>query len=53
MDVTVRLSVFIPFCIGIQIIWTGMSDLLGSVTHLEKVRSMHNKVRAMHKSPPL
>jgi len=30
-DITVRLSAFILFCLGIQIIWTGASDLLGSV----------------------
>ena len=27
-DIAVRLSAFILFCIGVQIIWTGMSDLL-------------------------
>ena len=30
-DIAVRLSAFILFCIGIQIIWTGVSDLLGSL----------------------
>ena len=30
-DIAVRLSAFILFCLGIQIIWTGASDLLGSV----------------------
>jgi multiple antibiotic resistance protein len=30
-DVTARLSAFILFCLGIQIIWTGASDLLASV----------------------
>jgi multiple antibiotic resistance protein len=30
-DITVRLSAFILFCLGIQIIWTGASDLLRSV----------------------
>jgi multiple antibiotic resistance protein len=30
-DIAVRLSAFILFCLGVQIIWTGASDLLGSV----------------------
>ena len=30
-DIAVRLSAFILFCLGIQIIWTGTNDLLGSV----------------------
>ena len=30
-DIAVRLSAFILFCLGIQIIWTGASDLLASV----------------------
>jgi multiple antibiotic resistance protein len=30
-DIMVRLSAFILFCIGIQIIWSGASDLIGSV----------------------
>jgi multiple antibiotic resistance protein len=30
-DVAVRLSAFILFCLGVQIIWTGASDLLASV----------------------
>jgi multiple antibiotic resistance protein len=30
-DIAVRLSAFILFCLGIQIIWTGASELLGSV----------------------
>ena len=30
-DIAVRLSAFILFCLGIQIIWTGASDLLVSV----------------------
>ncbi|MBR0695530.1 MarC family protein [Bradyrhizobium lablabi] len=30
-DIAVRLSAFILFCLGIQILWTGASDLLGSV----------------------
>lgn len=30
-DIAVRLSAFILFCLGIQIIWTGASDLLTSV----------------------
>jgi multiple antibiotic resistance protein len=30
-NIAVRLSAFILFCLGIQIIWTGASDLLGSV----------------------
>jgi multiple antibiotic resistance protein len=39
MDIAVRLSAFILFCLGIQIIWTGASDLLESVlsaAHLTK-----------------
>jgi len=33
-DIAARLSAFILFCLGIQIIWTGASDLLASVqTH--------------------
>ena len=38
-DIAVRLSAFILFCLGIQIIWTGASDLLESVfsaAHLTK-----------------
>ena len=38
-DIAVRLSAFILFCLGVQIIWTGASDLLGSVlspAHLPK-----------------
>jgi multiple antibiotic resistance protein len=30
-DVAVRLSAFILFCLGVQIIWTGASGLLGSI----------------------
>ncbi len=30
-DVAARLSAFILFCLGVQIIWTGASDLLASV----------------------
>jgi multiple antibiotic resistance protein len=30
-DIAVRLSAFILFCLGVQIIWTGVSDLLASV----------------------
>jgi multiple antibiotic resistance protein len=30
-NIAVRLSAFILFCLGIQIIWTGVSDLLGSI----------------------
>jgi len=30
-DILVRLSAFILFCIGIQIIWSGASDLIGTV----------------------
>jgi multiple antibiotic resistance protein len=30
-DITVRLTAFILFCLGVQIIWTGASDLLGGV----------------------
>jgi multiple antibiotic resistance protein len=30
-DITVRLTSFILFCLGVQIIWTGASDLLGAV----------------------
>lgn len=30
-DIAARLFAFILFCLGIQIIWTGASDLLGSV----------------------
>jgi multiple antibiotic resistance protein len=32
-DIVVRLSAFILFCIGIQIIWNGASELIGSITH--------------------
>jgi len=38
-DILVRLSAFILFCIGIQIIWGGASDLIGTVispTSLQK-----------------
>ena len=30
-DIAVRLSAFILFCLGVQIIWTGASDLLGCI----------------------
>jgi len=30
-DIMVRLSSFIVFCIGVQIIWSGASDLIGTV----------------------
>ena len=30
-DIAARLSAFILFCLGIQIIWTGANDLLGSI----------------------
>jgi multiple antibiotic resistance protein len=30
-DIAVRLSAFILFCLGVQIIWTGVSDLLRTV----------------------
>ena len=30
-DIAVRLSAFILFCLGVQIIWTGVSDLLTSI----------------------
>ena len=30
-DILVRLSAFILFCIGVQIIWSGASDLIGTV----------------------
>jgi len=30
-DIAVRLSAFILFCLGVQIIWTGASDLLGNM----------------------
>ena len=32
-DVAVRLSAFILFCLGIQILWSGGSELLQSVMH--------------------
>ena len=32
-DVAVRLSAFILFCLGIQILWAGGSELLHSVMH--------------------
>jgi multiple antibiotic resistance protein len=38
-DIMVRLSAFILFCIGVQIIWSGASDLIGTVispTSLQK-----------------
>ena len=31
-DIAVRLSAFILFCLGVQIVWTGASDLLKSAT---------------------
>lgn len=30
-DIAVRLSAFILFCLGVQIVWTGLSDLLKSL----------------------
>ena len=30
-EIAVRLSAFILFCLGVQIVWTGASDLLGNV----------------------
>jgi multiple antibiotic resistance protein len=32
-DIAVRLSAFILFCLGIQILWSGGSELLKSVIH--------------------
>jgi len=32
-DIAVRLSAFILFCLGIQILWSGGSELLRSVIH--------------------
>jgi multiple antibiotic resistance protein len=32
-DIAVRLSAFILFCLGVQILWSGMSELLRSVIH--------------------
>jgi multiple antibiotic resistance protein len=32
-DIAVRLSAFILFCLGVQIIWSGASELLASVVH--------------------
>ena len=31
-DIAVRLSAFILFCLGVQIIWTGISDLLRTIS---------------------
>ena len=30
-DIAVRLSAFILFCLGVQILWTGASDLLATL----------------------
>jgi hypothetical protein len=30
-DILVRLTAFILFCLGVQIIWTGASELLGTI----------------------
>jgi len=30
-EIAVRLSAFILFCLGVQIVWTGANDLLGNV----------------------
>ena len=32
-DIAVRLSAFILFCLGVQILWSGASELLASVVH--------------------
>jgi multiple antibiotic resistance protein len=32
-DIAVRLSAFILFCLGVQIIWSGASELLATVVH--------------------
>ena len=32
-DIAVRLSAFILFCLGVQIVWSGASELLASVVH--------------------
>jgi multiple antibiotic resistance protein len=32
-DIAVRLSAFILFCLGVQIVWSGGSELLRSVFH--------------------
>ena len=32
-DIAVRLSAFILFCLGVQILWSGGSELLKSVIH--------------------
>lgn len=31
-DIVVRLTAFILFCLGVQIVWTGASELLGTIT---------------------
>jgi hypothetical protein len=31
-DIVVRLTAFILFCLGVQIVWTGTSELLGTIT---------------------
>ena len=31
-DIVVRLTAFILFCLGVQFVWTGASELLGTIT---------------------
>ena len=38
-DIAVRLSAFILFCLGVQILWSGGSELLRSVIHSESLTS--------------
>lgn len=38
-DIVVRLTAFILFCLGVQIIWTGGSELLGSVIALQRAQT--------------
>jgi len=38
-DIAVRLSAFILFCIGVQISWTGVSELLSAVPFNTRIPS--------------
>jgi multiple antibiotic resistance protein len=39
-DILVRLTAFILFCLGVQIVWTGASELLNTITLQRAVTSM-------------
>jgi multiple antibiotic resistance protein len=49
-DIVVRLTAFILFCLGIQIVWTGASEHLGTITSHKAAMIMIKSVQARRKS---